>query len=221
MSGKEERSTRERLLDVAFDVFAAKGYEGTSVRDICSRAGVNLAAVNYHWRSKEQIWQAVCGECARWVVARIGGHLDLSLPAEQAMVRLVDVVVDALVADPRPARLLAWAALQAESLDVKLTFGIYAPIIDGFVAFLERQRVNGALSSQMDVRVALSLLYSQVIFTFVDQAGHRNFFGSDVTSPEHAVRLKAALIESAQFLFGLRRAPAAHRAPRKPRRRAT
>jgi len=51
------RETRDRLLDVAEELFAAKGYAGTSVRDITARAGSNLAAVNYHFGSKHNLYR--------------------------------------------------------------------------------------------------------------------------------------------------------------------
>lgn len=43
-------ATRQRLIDAAGPLFAAKGVEATSVRDITERAGVNVAAVHYHFR---------------------------------------------------------------------------------------------------------------------------------------------------------------------------
>lgn len=51
--------TRSRLLDAAGHEFAEKGYEGATVRSICDRAGVNLAAVNYHFGDKERLYEAV------------------------------------------------------------------------------------------------------------------------------------------------------------------
>jgi AcrR family transcriptional regulator len=51
--------TRERILDVAESLFAETGFTATSLRTITSRAGVNLAAVNYHFGSKEALVEAV------------------------------------------------------------------------------------------------------------------------------------------------------------------
>ena len=51
--------TRERILDAAERLFMENGYDGTSTRMVTSEAGVNLAAVNYHFGSKEALMQEV------------------------------------------------------------------------------------------------------------------------------------------------------------------
>lgn len=51
--------TVDRILDTAELLFAEKGFAETSLRAITSKAGVNLAAVNYHFGSKEALIQAV------------------------------------------------------------------------------------------------------------------------------------------------------------------
>lgn len=51
--------TRDIILDTAERLFAQQGHDGTSMRQITSEAGVNLAAVNYHFGSKESLVQAV------------------------------------------------------------------------------------------------------------------------------------------------------------------
>jgi AcrR family transcriptional regulator len=51
--------TKERILDMAERLFAENGYSGTSLRSIIGAAGVNLAAVHYHFRSKDALLDAV------------------------------------------------------------------------------------------------------------------------------------------------------------------
>src|SRR5258707_9120216 len=53
------RSTKERILDAAERMFADQGYSATSVRSIIAKARVNIAAVHYHFRSKESLLEAV------------------------------------------------------------------------------------------------------------------------------------------------------------------
>ena len=54
-------STKEKILHTAGAIFAEKGYRGATVSRICRQAGVNIAAVNYHFGSKarlyEQVWE--------------------------------------------------------------------------------------------------------------------------------------------------------------------
>src|SRR5215468_3731253 len=52
-------STKTRILDAAERLFVEHGFEATSLRQLTSSAGVNLAAVNYHFGSKEELFQAV------------------------------------------------------------------------------------------------------------------------------------------------------------------
>lgn len=51
--------TKERILDTAERYFAENGYAATSLRSIIAEAGVNLAAVHYHFGSKEELLKAV------------------------------------------------------------------------------------------------------------------------------------------------------------------
>ena len=59
--------TRERILDAAERLFMAHGYDGTSMRQITGEAGVNLAAVNYHFGSKEALIQEVFRRRLNWL----------------------------------------------------------------------------------------------------------------------------------------------------------
>lgn len=61
MNQSNNKDTKEIIFDKAEELFATKGYKGTSLRMITTAADVNLAAVNYHFRSKEGLVAAVIG----------------------------------------------------------------------------------------------------------------------------------------------------------------
>lgn len=73
-------ATRQRLLDAAEDLFTRKGYAATSVRDITSAAECNLAAVNYHFHSKRNLYREVFRR-------RLGAVREQRLAAVQAATR--------------------------------------------------------------------------------------------------------------------------------------
>jgi AcrR family transcriptional regulator len=52
-------NTKDSILNAAERLFAERGYEATSLRAITTAAGVNLAAVNYHFQSKDQLLRAL------------------------------------------------------------------------------------------------------------------------------------------------------------------
>lgn len=52
-------NTKTRILDAAESLFMEHGFEATSLRSLTATAGVNLAAVNYHFGTKEELFQAV------------------------------------------------------------------------------------------------------------------------------------------------------------------
>lgn len=51
-------STKARLLQASIQEFSAHGFRGASLRDIAKLAGTNVAAVKYHYDSKEKLWQS-------------------------------------------------------------------------------------------------------------------------------------------------------------------
>ena len=49
-------TTRQKILDIAAELFAKNGYDSTSIRDISSEANVNLASINYHFKNKQNLY---------------------------------------------------------------------------------------------------------------------------------------------------------------------
>ena len=54
-----DQATRQRLLDAAARLFAERGFQHVTVRDICSEAAANVAAVNYYFRDKSGLYQEI------------------------------------------------------------------------------------------------------------------------------------------------------------------
>ncbi|MFO7839855.1 MAG: CerR family C-terminal domain-containing protein [Desulfosalsimonadaceae bacterium] len=66
MAEQSDEHTRERILDQAERLFAVKGFEAVSIREITRAAESNLAAVNYHFGNKKNLYMEVFRE--RWMI---------------------------------------------------------------------------------------------------------------------------------------------------------
>lgn len=58
-SSKRSADTKAKLIDAAGQVFSQRGFRSATVREICSRAGTPLGAMNYHFRNKQGLYAAV------------------------------------------------------------------------------------------------------------------------------------------------------------------
>ena len=63
----EEKRTYQKLMDCAEKIFAEKGYDKASIREITATANVNLASVHYHFGSKQNLLQRLLDRKLEWL----------------------------------------------------------------------------------------------------------------------------------------------------------
>ncbi|MGO9114663.1 MAG: CerR family C-terminal domain-containing protein [Thermoguttaceae bacterium] len=107
MSRDPRGETNERLLAAATEVFADVGYRAATLREICRRGNANIAAVNYHFRDKEQLYTAVLEQA----VLNAGEGLaqiapDQALPPKEKLQHFIQHLFRSLLGDDRPVQLL-------------------------------------------------------------------------------------------------------------------
>jgi AcrR family transcriptional regulator len=61
-SGRSSEESKEQIMKAAVSLFARKGYEGTGVREIATKAGVNLAMINYFFGSKQGLLDEILAD---------------------------------------------------------------------------------------------------------------------------------------------------------------
>ncbi|WP_319800071.1 TetR/AcrR family transcriptional regulator [Flavobacterium sp. N1718] len=83
-----------RILQVAERLFAEKGFDGTSIRDISREAGSNIAMVSYYFGSKEKMLEALILHRIRDMRLQLENLMRENLSPPQKMERLVDLYLE-------------------------------------------------------------------------------------------------------------------------------
>src|ERR1700761_6040382 len=94
-------STEEKLKEAARAVFTRKGFAATKVRDIAAEANINLALVNYYFRSKEKLFELIMTETVQKLFEKIKPVIyDESTTIIQKMELIVDHYLTMLLENP-------------------------------------------------------------------------------------------------------------------------
>jgi AcrR family transcriptional regulator len=112
--GPSDAETTQRLLAAAGEVFAEVGFRGATLREICRRGRANIAAVNYYFRDKQQLYAAVLDRAV--VAAGEGMALLAPDPADTPEEKLrcfIHVFLHNLLGEDRPVQLLRLMAHEA------------------------------------------------------------------------------------------------------------
>lgn len=94
-------STEEKIKSAARKIFTKKGYAATRTRDIAEEAGINLALLNYYFRSKERLFDLVMLENFGQFISGVRALLnDKDTSLDQKIEALVDFYINQLLANP-------------------------------------------------------------------------------------------------------------------------
>jgi len=161
---------RERLLDAALEEFSAKGFAGTRVREIASRAGLNQQLISYYFGGKAGLYEALQD---RWNTT--------STTLNQADLPLEDVVVGFLhasLANPAWSRLMVWQNMAQDP-----TTGANQHLMTSMVADIRQRQQAGELDAQLDPAYVALMLFVAAAAPTVLPAVARTITGLDPASP--------------------------------------
>ena len=176
-------STRERLLSAAVLLFSEKGYRDTTVADVCDRAGANIASVNYHFRSKENLLAEVIREAFQRAneVYPVDGGLPDDASAEDQLFAVMNASIRRSF-DPGPAGCLHRIMAHEGTRDAP------PEVIHEQMSRLQGDRVLRILSELMQTRSKELLQQARVnvvglcVFPTMIPALRQQLFGGKLTS---------------------------------------
>ncbi len=97
---EKKQEAEKKIKEAARQVFLAQGYEGAKMRQIAEVAGVNLAMINYYFRSKEQLFKSIYAETFAQFVSQMALMINELTPLEVKIWKIVDRYTDFIMANP-------------------------------------------------------------------------------------------------------------------------
>jgi TetR/AcrR family transcriptional regulator len=94
-------STEEKIKKTALVLFLERGFERTSIREIASKAKINIALLNYYFRSKENLFDSIFSGLLGKHTPVLQDILDTELPLEEKIEVYVDKYIDMLLDNPK------------------------------------------------------------------------------------------------------------------------
>jgi AcrR family transcriptional regulator len=164
--------TRDGLIAAALNLFGAKGYDATSVRDIAGNAGANLAAIAYHFGGKDGLRRAcaqhVAGFLGQAMAAAHGAAVPAALSPDEARAeilsilrRLAGTVLTEPRADPVVRFMLRELANPSFVLDIVYS-GVMEPAHRRVCALWAR--ATGDDESREEVKIAVFAMIGQLFY---------------------------------------------------------
>ncbi len=156
---------RQQILEVATELFANQGFEGTTTREIANRAKVNEAIIFRHFSSKEELyWSVIEAKCS----VGAGSKKMRERLAQGGEVRdvLADVAEGILMrrqADPTLTRLLLFSALERHTLSERFFRTYIAEYYELLSDYVREQMDNGEFR-KMDPLLAARGFLGMVIY---------------------------------------------------------
>ena len=110
--------TRARLIAAARTLFAERGYQNATVREIAARANTNLASINYHFRTKDDLYRAVLRDTLTSPLTDAPRPVPEAADRDTRLEQFIRAMIFGIVDDGtnERSRLLAWELLRPTGL---------------------------------------------------------------------------------------------------------
>jgi TetR/AcrR family transcriptional regulator len=163
---KTDKSTEEKILAAARQVFMEKGPDGARMQDIADKAEINKALLHYYFRSKDKLFEVIFLEEAGKFMPRIAEMMASDLPLFEKIERFVTGYIDVLIVNPlMPLFILSAINKNPQEL-MKKVLGNKRPPLDKVEESIAKEVKKGTIKPIAGVQLMLNMI-SMCIFPFL------------------------------------------------------
>ncbi len=195
--------SEEAILRAATSLFAERGMNGTTTRDIARLAGVNIAALHYYWGGKDDllkaVYQQVVGEVASLATKVFSSPVG---SLREALTLHLGALHDFFVAHPNYARIIMYWELESPAFLNELRRNTILPLIR-HVSDQLRALIHAGKIRKIDPEPTLMTLYGFLIGHFACLSGQKDCMGGTIEDRKIAKRFREQWIEIVLLTFGL------------------
>src|SRR5579885_2465266 len=155
-AGSSAEDTRERLIRAAAHLFAERGYEGTSVKELAQEASVNVSLVSYHFGGKEGLFRSGLEQFGKEGLGMAERILKEPHSAEELQIRLRLFIEEAYrlhLAQPDHCRIIHRECDLQQSIAQDVFRNTFHRIFEALATFVESARRNGLLREDIDATI--------------------------------------------------------------------
>ncbi|PZP51756.1 MAG: hypothetical protein DI598_02505 [Pseudopedobacter saltans] len=160
-----------QILDAATEVFATKGFEGASIRELASAANVNIAMINYYFGSKEKLFNDVVNYHSEYMytnLKEIVGRTDISYLEKVFL--LIDLQVDKLMKNRNFHKLIHHEIMLNQRNEVSESIQKIITKSRSLTKSIIEDGIKSGEFREVDVELTLSCLYGTLNQMFLSRA---------------------------------------------------
>ncbi len=184
-------SCRNRILEAAGEIFAEDGYRSATVRRICERAGVNIAAINYYYGGKEKLYSEVLRYWHEFAMKKYPPLLGISenAPSGERLQAFIRSLLFRLLDKGKPAwfgKLMAREMAEPTRAFDHMVQEVMRPL-NKLLASIVRKIVGTPVGEEEILRCCTSIIGQCVYYYNIRYMAQ--LFRRDVSSPEEIERI--------------------------------
>jgi AcrR family transcriptional regulator len=198
------QSTKARILLAAQEVFAARGFDGASTREIAARAEVNISSLHYHWESKETLYFAVFERIYQQLVEELRDDFvrpDSAETARGLVSRAMGRTFDFFADNPDVPKLLMRRIMESDGIDgppernvMGSTWKIFSEWTRDFM---------GRKLSDRDIGFFMLAVETVLLVVMLDSPHVTTMLSGNVKQSQVRTRLREQMIQLVEQLVGV------------------
>jgi len=197
---RKGEQTRERILAAAEALFAERGYEGSTLRDVASRVGLRIPSLYNHFGSKDSLYEAVLERNLGPLLQLLAAYVERQRGTSEPDDELLAAILQTLAERPALPRLMQHETLSGGQRLTPMLRDYLAPILAHGHEMAE-PRAREAGWEKDDVPLLLLAMAQMVLGYFTFAPLYKDLNGKDLLA-EHALARQARFLnELTQRLF--------------------